>query len=57
MKFTVEDDGEGKEQEEVEEEDEEDYTQKTCAACGETVSCGNYNEDNEFICECCGEDE
>ena len=33
--------------------DDEDCTRKTCAECNEEVSCGNYNEVKEFICEDC----
>jgi hypothetical protein len=33
--------------------DDEDCTRKTCAECNEEVSCGNYNEVKQFICEDC----
>jgi hypothetical protein len=40
-------------EEEDEEEEDEDSTRKTCSRCSEESSCGNYNDDKEWICEGC----
>ena len=32
---------------------EEDVTQRLCYKCNERHSCGNFNEDRQFICEEC----
>jgi hypothetical protein len=50
-------------EEDEEEDEEEDSTRKTCSRCSEESSCGNYNDDKEWVCEdcdgpdcdCCGE--
>jgi hypothetical protein len=37
---------------------DEDVTRRECYECGETTSCGLYNENKEWRCEdCCGEEE
>jgi hypothetical protein len=48
----------GEEDEEEEEIAEEDCTRKKCFECGETKSCGLYNENHEWRCvDCNGEDD
>lgn len=48
---------------EIEKEDVDDrdapnlFPYKKCCKCGERNSCGNYDEDNNWICEECAEDE
>lgn len=40
------------------EEEDEDCTRKECYECGETKSCGLYNENHEWRCEdCCPTEE
>ena len=31
----------------------EDSTQHTCVICEQDASCGNFNEEHEFVCEAC----
>ena len=33
--------------------DDDCSTRKTCSCCHEETSCGNYNEDREWVCEDC----
>ena len=33
--------------------EEDDSTRKTCSRCSEQSSCGNYNDDKEWVCEGC----